>query len=133
LSETDSTLVDVAHVDVVESAAETPAPQTPAELDVKPANAAPVGSLFQSLGDESSDSESDSDADPDHNKDNETWANLMLELDTLKVAAGTVKGKKKGKANQVVMETPEMVKIKAKIAKVEKEYMFSRKDAGESP
>jgi ATP-dependent RNA helicase DHX29 len=51
----------------------------------------------------------------------------------LKVAAGTVKGKKKGKANQVVMETPEMVKIKAKIAKVEKEYMFSRKDAGESP
>lgn len=92
-----------------------------------------AGSMFETMDAVSSASESDSDdADPDINKINETWANLMLELDTMKMAAGMSKGKgKKGKGHQVVLETPDMVKLKNKISKVEKEYLFSRKDGGE--
>lgn len=57
----------------------------------------------------------------------------MLELDNLRISAREGGGKskiKKGKANGVVLETPEMRKIKDKIGKVEKEYRFSRKKAG---
>lgn len=126
-----TTLVDIAHTEVADMSVELATPATPATLEPAAPSSAPVGSLFQSLGDDSSDgTDSDSDADLDHNKANEDWSKLMLELDTLKIGTGSsTKGKKKGKAN-VVMETPEMVKLKAKISKVEKDYMFSRKDAG---
>lgn len=86
-------------------------------------------SLFQSLDEDSSDSGDD--ADPNLNKESEKWAQLMLELDALRTTAGGAKKGKKGKSSGVVLETPEMRRLKEKIAKVEKEYMFSRKDAGE--
>jgi ATP-dependent RNA helicase DHX29 len=61
----------------------------------------------------------------------------MLELDNLRIAAGggpggKGKGGKKGKGNGVVLETPDMRRVKEKIGKMGKEYMFSRKDAGAS-
>nr|XP_018262834.1 DEAH box polypeptide 36 [Kwoniella dejecticola CBS 10117]OBR84992.1 DEAH box polypeptide 36 [Kwoniella dejecticola CBS 10117] len=88
-------------------------------------------SLFQSHdADDNSDSESGSDDDFDSNKINERWAKLSLELDNLKLAAGGSKAKgKKGKGSGVVLETPEMRAVKEQIGKVEKEYLFSRKDA----
>jgi len=89
-------------------------------------------SLFQSI-ESSQSSESESDSDPDLEKVNIDWATLMLELDNLRISAREGGGKskiKKGKANGVVLETPEMRKIKDKIGKVEKEYRFSRKKAG---
>ena len=56
----------------------------------------------------------------------------MLELDNLRIAAGAAKSKgKKAKSSGVVLETPQMRRVREKINKVEKEYMFSRKDAGE--
>jgi ATP-dependent RNA helicase DHX29 len=65
-------------------------------------------------------------------KANTEWAKLALELDALKTAAGGTKAKgKKGKGNGVVLETPEMRKLKEKMGVLEKDYMFSRKDAGE--
>jgi len=88
-----------------------------------------AASLFQSLGDDSS--ESGDDGDPRLSKENEKWAQLMLELDTMRAAASGAKKGKKGKSNGVVLETPEMRRLKERIAKVEKEYMFSRKEAGE--
>ncbi|WRT66497.1 uncharacterized protein IL334_003456 [Kwoniella shivajii] len=86
-------------------------------------------SLFQSL-DAAPPSDSDSDDDFDTNKINDTWAKLSLDLDTMKLSAGGAKGKgKKGKGSGVVLETPGMRRLKEKIGKVEKEYLFSRKDA----
>ncbi|OCF60762.1 DEAH box polypeptide 36 [Kwoniella mangroviensis CBS 10435] len=103
------------------------APQQASQSSTPPSTA--PTSLFQSL-DDSPASESDSDDDFDSNKINETWAKLSLELDNLKLAAGGNKGKgKKGKGSSVILETPEMRQLKDKIGKVEKEYLFSRKDA----
>ncbi|BEJ01119.1 hypothetical protein CcaverHIS631_0509760 [Cutaneotrichosporon cavernicola] len=87
------------------------------------------GSLFQSLEADQSDSSSESEDELNMNKTNESWAMLMLELENLKAAAGTVKGKGKKSKNQIAMETPEMVKIRNKTNRLEKEYMFSKKDA----
>ncbi|KIR55599.1 DEAH box polypeptide 36 [Cryptococcus gattii Ru294] len=83
-------------------------------------------SLFQSQN--ASDTESDSEADDEYHI-NEQWAKLQLELDTLRMASGEGKKGKKGKGNQVVIETPEIRRLKDKISRVEKEYMFTRKDA----
>ncbi|ORY32822.1 P-loop containing nucleoside triphosphate hydrolase protein [Naematelia encephala] len=106
--------------------ATTPAPASSAST--VPSSPTQV-SLFQSA---ESDSEgSDSDTDPDLNKANESWAQLMLELDSLKIAVGGGPGKKgkKGKVSGVVLETPEIRRVKEKMSKVEKEYLFNRKDA----
>ncbi|KAK4689978.1 ATP-dependent RNA helicase DHX29, partial [Tremellales sp. Uapishka_1] len=85
-------------------------------------------SLFQPL--EISASDSDSDAEPNLNRLNESWASKMLELDTMRHAGSAAKIKgKKGKSNGVVLETPEMRKLKDSMLKIEKEYLFSRKDA----
>lgn len=130
----DAPLLDVA----AEEAPPTISPPPASEPTIIPVQdstsveAAVTTSLFQSQGGSESDPDSDSEAELDINKENQDWAQLMLELDSLRIATGTGKAKgKKGKANAVVMETPEMVKLKNKIAKVEKQYMFSRKDAGE--
>lgn len=86
-------------------------------------------SLFQSQN--ASDTESDSEAEDEYHI-NEQWAKLQLELDTLRMASGESKKGKKGKGNQVVIETPEIRRLKDKINRVEKEYMFTRKDASTS-
>ncbi|OXB39837.1 DEAH box polypeptide 36, partial [Cryptococcus neoformans] len=83
-------------------------------------------SLFQSQ--DTSDTESDSGAEDEYHI-NEQWAKLQLELDTLRMASGEGKKGKKGKCNQVVLETPEIRRLKDKISRVEKEYMFTRKNA----
>lgn len=130
----EDTLEDSDHlVDVAPSIEpETPRTETPS-VDATPSEApsAPAGSLFQSLDNSDTESESESDSEPDINKVNQTWATLMVELDTMKMLAGASKGKagKKGKG-KVVLDTPEMVKLKGKIAKLEKDYMFGKKDAG---
>ncbi|RXK37048.1 hypothetical protein M231_05636 [Tremella mesenterica] len=86
-------------------------------------------SLFQSQGSVAP-SDSESDGEPNMNLENETWARLMLELDTLRLGAGDGKMKgKKGKGAGVVLETPEMRRIKEKVGKAEREYMFNRKQA----
>ncbi|KAL7421927.1 hypothetical protein Q5752_003699 [Cryptotrichosporon argae] len=107
-----------------------------APVSTAPAEPAVSASLFQSLdGTPDSDASSDEDdGDPDPNRVNEQWAALMLELDGKRTAAGAVagakgKGGKKKGGGGVVLETPEMVKLKAKMGKLEKEYMFSRKEA----
>lgn len=84
-------------------------------------------SLFQSQ--DTSDTESDSGAEDEYHI-NEQWAKLQLELDTLRMASGEGKKGKKGKGNQVVLETPEIRRLKDKVSRVEKEYMFTRKNAG---
>lgn len=89
-------------------------------------------SYFQSH-DSSAPSEPDSDAEPNLNNVNETWATLICELDDMRRSAGVAGGKgkgKKAKGNGVVLETPDMRRLKEKISKVEKEYLFSRKEAG---
>lgn len=86
-------------------------------------------SLFQSQN--ASDTESDSEAEHEYHI-NEQWAKLQLELDTLRMASGEGKKGKKGKGNQVMIETPEIRRLKDKISRVEKEYMFTRKDASTS-
>ena len=82
------------------------------------------GPMFQALADSDGDS-----SDSDHlnlNKHNETWVSLMIQMDELRITTGK---KKKGKPS-VVLETPEIRRLKDKISAVEKEYMFSRKGAG---
>jgi ATP-dependent RNA helicase DHX29 len=64
-------------------------------------------------------------------KANQTWAKLMLQLDLLRSRSDNKKGGKK-KGNSVVLETPEMRRVKGEMSKLEKEYMFSRKEAGAS-
>ena len=88
--------------------------------------------LFRETLSDGSSSESDSDEEPNLDKANQTWAKLMLELDTLRSGPDGKKGKKK-KGPAVVLETPEIRRIKNDMAKVEKEYMFSRKEAGKPP
>jgi hypothetical protein len=85
--------------------------------------------LFRETLSDGSGSESDSDEELNMDKANQTWAKLMLELDTLRSGSDNKKGKKK-KGPAVVLETPEIRRIKSDMAKVEKEYMFSRKEAG---
>jgi len=85
----------------------------------------PPGPLFQSL--DASDSEPEEEINL--NKDNEKWAALMIQMDDLRIANG--KKGKKGKSTGVVLESPELRRLKDKITLVENEYMFSRKDAGE--
>jgi ATP-dependent RNA helicase DHX29 len=103
-----------------------------AKADVEPSKPKPVdqdsprGPLFQSL--DASDSEPEDELNL--NKENEKWASLMMQLDNLRITSG--KKSKKGKSNGVVLETPELRRLKDKLATVEKEYMFSRKDAGKS-
>ena len=87
--------------------------------------------LFREALSDDSGSESDSDEELNMDKANQTWAKLMLELDTLRSGPENKKGKKK-KGPAVVLETPEIRRIKSDMAKVEKEYMFSRKEAGRS-
>lgn len=107
----------------------------PASKAVEETNETEPVSLFQSAADsDHSDSSSDSD-DIDAEADiyNNKWADLMLQLDGLRIAGG---GGAKGKGNRkkgsgVVLETPEMREIVGKIKVVEKEYMFNRKDAGQ--
>lgn len=79
---------------------------------------------------QSQDDSSGSEDEPDLNKVNDQWASLMLHMHKLTSDQGG-KGVRKGKAN-VIMETREIRALKQKIAMVEKEYMFSRKDACES-
>ncbi|WVQ72381.1 hypothetical protein IAR50_001933 [Cryptococcus sp. DSM 104548] len=101
---------------------ETPPVQT-APIVSGPSSSAPT-SLFQAAD---SDSDSGSDLDSVYSA-NEQWAQLQLSLDTLRGPAAGKKGKK-GKGTGVVLETPEMKGLKEKIAAIEKEYMFSRKNA----
>ncbi len=123
----DDPLVEVAPLPAQESM-DTQAPSAQPSLLPKPE---PSGPLFQSLADDESDSSSESDDEPNLNKFNESWATLMMELEALRATAGTMKAKgKKSKGQGVVLETPEMVKLKSKISRLEKEYMFSKKDAG---
>lgn len=92
--------------------------------------------MFQSIdtaadGDTQSDDSSEVASEPDLQKVNTVWAKLALELDGLKVAAGGVKGKgKKGKSSGVILESPDMRRLKEKMGVLEKDYMFSRKEAG---
>lgn len=90
-------------------------------------------SLFQSLEQDTSGSEEDSesDADLDLGRVNEDWAKLKVELESLKNVSGVSKGRGKKSKNTPSMETPDMHKIRGKMAKLEKDYMFNRKDAGE--
>lgn len=92
-------------------------------------------SLFQSLDSDASDSaeSSDSDENLDLNRVNEDWAKLKLELETLRAVSGASKGKGKKNKGSLAMETPEMHKVRGKMTKLEKDYMFSRKDAGAWP
>jgi ATP-dependent RNA helicase DHX29 len=76
-------------------------------------------------------SDTDSDEEPNLNKANETWANLRLGLEKLR--SGPEGEKKKGKKRTVVLETPEMRRLGDQMAKLEKDYLFSRKDAGMYP
>nr|XP_019011047.1 DEAH box polypeptide 36 [Kwoniella pini CBS 10737]OCF49828.1 DEAH box polypeptide 36 [Kwoniella pini CBS 10737] len=85
-------------------------------------------SLFQSHEADSS-SESSDDGNFNPGEINERWANLSLELDNLKSAPGGPKAKGKKGKSAVIIETPEIRTLKDKIVKVEKEYLFSRKDA----
>lgn len=79
-------------------------------------------------------SDSDTESEAEVNEVNARWARLMLELDTLKIAAGIGRAKgKKAKSPQVVLDTPDIVKIKSRIRKVEKDYLFNRKEGGETP
>ena len=87
--------------------------------------------LFRETLSDDSGSESDPENELNMDKANQTWAKLMLELDTLRSGPDNKKGKKK-KGPAVVLETPEIRRIKSDMAKVEKEYMFSRKEAGMS-
>ncbi len=106
-------------------------PETPKE-SITPStdsNSQVQTSLFQSL-DSSLAAESESDDEPDLHEINEKWAGIMLKLDGLKQAAGGKTKGKKGKSNGVILETSEMRGLKEQMAKLEKEYMFSRKEAG---
>ncbi|WVQ80786.1 hypothetical protein IAT38_002891 [Cryptococcus sp. DSM 104549] len=112
-----------------------PAPVPAKDTSSSSTPAAPT-SLFQSQNASDSDSDSsDSDSDAGAYQANEAWAKLMLELDNLRIAAGAGAGGgggkkgKKGKGTGVVLETPAMRRLKEKIGKVEKEYLFARKDA----
>ncbi|WWD17179.1 hypothetical protein CI109_101617 [Kwoniella shandongensis] len=133
VAEPQEVLIDVpAPEEPEESTTSTKQPILPPATDPSITSSTAPGSLFQSL-DSAAPSDSDSDEDFDTNKINETWAKLSLELDSLRLAAGggaVGKGKgKKGKGNGVILETPEMRSLKDRIGKVEKEYLFSRKDA----
>jgi len=146
LTPAEEPLVDEPLLETVPSAIESPStpasasPAVPTPPVVPTPPSVPISStgsssLFQSLGaSDDSESEPESDEDPDITLVNQNWAALTLELDTMRMLAGASQGKpkggKKGKQSRVVMETPEMVKVKGKIAKLEKDYMFSRKEAG---
>lgn len=125
----DEPLVDTEVTEAAKAVTDVP---EPSNQDSSPPEATQSkGPLFQSL--ETAHSDSDSDGEIDLNKDNAQWASLMLELDNLRIAAsgGTGKSKgKKGKSSGVILETPEMRRLKERIAKIEKDYMFSRKEAG---
>lgn len=125
----DEPLVDTEVTEAAKVVTDVP---EPSKQDSSPPEATQSkGPLFQSL--ETAHSDSDSDGEIDLNKDNAQWASLMLELDNLRIAASGGPGKskgKKGKSSGVILETPEMRRLKERIAKIEKEYMFSRKEAG---
>ncbi|WVR06931.1 hypothetical protein IAU60_003967 [Kwoniella sp. DSM 27419] len=131
LSEVDALLLDLPPP---ESPPSAPAEPSKSDAGAKPSsNPTPASgptSLFQSLDSSSPSDDESSDDDFDGRKVNETWAALALELDTLRQAAGAGKGKgKKGKGSGVILETPEMRRLQEKMGKVEKEYMFGKKEA----
>lgn len=101
----------------------------------RPCEKGEAPSLFQSLetSPPASEEDSESDADLDLSKVNSDWASLKVELESLTAQAGVPKGNKgrKGK-HSAQMETPEMFKLRTKMSKMEKDYMFNRKDAGKS-
>lgn len=105
------------------------------EEEEAPRESTVTTSLFQSLDQtpsESSEEEFDSDADLDLGRVNENWAKLKVELESLKALSGASKGKGKKNKSGPQLETPEMHKVRTKMTKLEKDYMFSRKDAGKS-
>lgn len=91
----------------------------------------PSSPLFRQLDDDSSGS--DSDAGVDLNRINEKWAQYMLKLDSLRYPG--VNEKKKGKKNQTIkfaLETPEIRQLNEVLGKIERDYLFDRREAGES-
>lgn len=88
--------------------------------------------MFQSIEDGTSESEESSDSDEslDLSRVNEDWAKLKVELESLKALSGASKGKGKKNKGVAPLETPDMHRVRAKMLKLEKDYMFSRKDAG---
>jgi ATP-dependent RNA helicase DHX29 len=108
-------------------AQETSKSETPSDATATPSG---PSSMFQSLDEGSSESESeDDDVDADAQASNKQWAELSLQLDSLRLAGASGK-KGKNKKPTVVLETPEMRAVMEGMRKVEKEYMFNRKDAG---
>jgi ATP-dependent RNA helicase DHX29 len=113
---------------------DAPAPSATKPLPARSSTLPPSGStsLFQPLDDGATSDSEGSESDINLRKSNGEWVHLALELDGLKTAAGAGKAKgKKGKGSGVVLETSEMRKVRDKMAVLEKDYMFSRKDAGE--
>ena len=130
LVEDDGPLIEAPLVEVVPEPLPAAAATAPTEGEKQQSTSGQNTSLFQAQDEtDSSDSEAES-SQINLNSSNEGWAALMLQLDNLKIAAGQ-QGKKgkKGKPTGVILETPEMRRLKEKIAKTEKDYMFSRKDA----
>lgn len=87
--------------------------------------------LFRQLDDESSDSGSD--VGVDLNKINEKWAQYMVKLDALRYPG--LNEKKKGKKNQNIkfaLETPEIRQLNEALGKIERDYLFDRREAGKS-
>lgn len=108
---------------------EEPSKQYPEKADSIPESHIPAGPLFQSHDAASETSESEDEMNL--GKTNNDWAALMLQLDDLRIAAGGAKAKgRKMKGPAVVLETPQMRELQGRISKLEKEYMFSKKDAG---
>lgn len=92
----------------------------------------PSTPLFRQLDDDES-SGSGSDAGVDLSKMNEKWAQNMLKLDALRYPG--VGEKKKGKKNQPVkfaLETPEIRQLNEVLGEIERDYLFDRREAGES-
>ena len=120
---------------IVENAtvAESPTLSQAAAAPLSSDTATPLSSsqLFRPLDDESSGS--DSDAGVNLNKMNEKWAQYMLKLDSLRYPG--VNEKKKGKKNQTIkfaLETPEIRQLNEALGKIERDYLFDRREAGES-
>ena len=102
-------------------------------LDIRPLNEKPAAAkpMFEAADDLDADNSDSSEPDLELNEINRDWAKLMLELDTLMGVTHLGKKKRKGAKAEVVLDTPESHRLRQRIARLEKEYMFSRKDAGE--
>lgn len=131
MPEMDAPLQDSATIEPDDVIAETPA-RPPKSTDEAKINPSSQQATLLALRSQADVSDSESEDEISLNKDNENWASLMLQLDNLRIAAGQTKKARKGKTNGIILETPEMRALQEKVKKVEKEYMFSRKDAGSS-